>query len=243
MNIKTIKNLAMTVALALTSASSFAGTGASGSPYIICGASSYKLTASATITSGSVSSYQWYTVSGTTETAISGETAAALTQAPTTITDVTEKHFRVKAKSGADCWSDPQDIYVTLVPAPVFTTNTPAAFCAQNTGGTANTIDLTGTLTATSTALPSAVVLAWGDWATTSTTGSSVGSTTKTTTAATATVTGTAAGTYSYTLAASYTGLDLMNTTGTTCSSTTATVDITVNPLPTFSAGATLSAN
>ncbi|KAA5532105.1 hypothetical protein F0919_14990 [Taibaiella lutea] len=224
MNKKSIfRSLAIVVASVCASFASFAGTGTSADPYTVCAASGYKLTAATSIASGTVnaSGYRWKDNSGT----VLSETSSALTvsAAATPVTSTTTLHYTVEASSGAGCYSDPQDIYVTLVPAPTLTAPTLANSCAMNTGATASTINLTAP-TSSAPTLPSGVTITWGNWSG----GTGTGTITQGSNGAATTPTPGTAGSYTYSVTSSYSG---MNVTGSACSST-ATATIVIDPLP-----------
>lgn len=215
MNTKSIfKSLATAVALLFVSQASFAGTGTNADPYTVCASSGYKLTAATT----GAASYRWKDNSGAVIT--SSTTADLSITAQTGITSITNVHYTVEALSSAGCYSDPQDIYVSLIPAATLTAPTLAAICAANTGATASSITLNAP-TSTVPTLPTGVTIAWGQW--------SDGTNTISTTNGAATATApTAAGTYNYSIVAHYDG---MNVGGAACTST-ATASIIINALP-----------
>jgi len=224
MNTKSIfKSLASIAALVAASYASFAapGTGTSNDPYTVCATSGYKLTASTTISSGTVnaSGYRWKDNSGAV---ITGATSATyeVAAASSPVTSTTTLHYTVEASSGAGCYSDPQDIYVTLVPAPDVAVPTLANACAINTGGTASTVNLSATSSAPT--LPSSVSINWSSW-------TGTGGTITQGSAGAASVAGLGtAGTYTYSITATYNN---MNVGGSACS-TTKTASITIDPIP-----------
>ena len=235
MNIRIIKSMAMAAAMILTSYASFAlGDGTVSNPYTVCAASGYKLTASASIASGSTvnaSGYKWIDDGGNTLS----ETSANLTVAApaTAVTTSTTLHYKVEASStSAGCYSDPQDIYVILVPAPTLTAPTLAAICAWNSSTTSATASIITLAAPTSSApsLPTGVTIGWGSW--TGSTGT--GAITATGSAGSGTATTPSpqnAGTYTYSITSGYAGLNVGN--GAACAATSQ-ASIIINPLPTM---------
>jgi trimeric autotransporter adhesin len=211
------RSLATIVAVVCASFASFAGTGTSADPYTVCAVSGYKLTASTT----GAAAYRWKDI--TNGTTPSGTTANLEVAAQTGITSVTTLHYTVEAQSTAGCYSDPQDIYVTLVPAPTLTAPTLANICAVNTGGTASTINLSAP-TSSAPTLPTGVTIAWGNWSG----GTGTGAVTQTGSGTATTPQPSASGSYSYAITATYSG---MNVGGSACSST-ATASVTIDALP-----------
>jgi len=225
MNIKTIKQLAMTLVLALTSTFAFAGTGVDAThPFTVCASTGFKL--NATVSSGTADHYAWFE-----DGSVASGTTGTLAVASTAPTSITQHIYKVVAYSVAGCPSDTQTIYVKIIPALAFTSNTPDAICAANSNTAV--ASSTTTLTATRGASPTdadltalGISVSWGTWGAVSPT--IIAPTTSSN--GVSTVVTPVAGTYNYSFSSSYSGIDVAPSGG--CVSNTLNAQITVSPIP-----------